>query len=99
MKITLERSDDCEATAYPWWMILDPGHMWGGTINDVAAMVTGPFFSRASAEAHLKARRHAYSKKAAVYCHTGHHSVEYVEATKKSLAASSAAPREQVPSV
>ena len=82
MKITIEVSDKCEATTFPWWVILDPGHMWGGRVDDVAAMVTGPFFSREAAERHLEVRRHAFSAKARVYCHTGHHSPEYVAAFK-----------------
>lgn len=83
MKIQLEVSDRCEGTSYPWWIILDPGHMWTGTIDGIASMVTGPFFSRESALAHLCAREHAFTDKARVYCHTGHHSPEYVQAFKE----------------
>jgi len=92
MKIVLDVSDACEATAYPWWLILDPGKMWEGNAEGIASMVTGPFFSRESAEAYMKShqyhyKRHGgYSDKAVVYCHTGHKSPEYVKAFEETKA-------------
>lgn len=41
--------------------------------------ITGPFLSRASAEAALRRRRHAYSARAQVWCLSGHASPEWVE--------------------
>lgn len=45
----------------------------------VTSCITGPFFSRADAEAHLKGRRYAFGKTAYVYCHSGHASYKYKE--------------------
>jgi rhodanese-related sulfurtransferase len=83
MKIVIDVSDVHEATSYPWWMIVDPGKMWEGTVNGVADMVTGPYFSRAAAEEYLRSHRHEYSDRATVYCDTGHRSPEYVRAFKE----------------
>ncbi len=61
-----------EATAYPYWMIIDPIQMMRPTLGGVASMVSGPFFSREEAENKLKAQRYNYTKRAAVYCCSGH---------------------------
>ena len=45
--------------------------------------ITGPFFSRADANEHLKARRYAFSDKVYVYCHSGHASWKYKELCAK----------------
>jgi hypothetical protein len=39
--------------------------------------ITGPFFSRTDADAHLKGRRYAFSDKEFVYCNSGHWSQKY----------------------
>lgn len=85
MKITLEVSEKNESTTYPWWLIIDPGMMWDGKIDTVASMVTGPFFSRESAEKYLAETLYNYGKNAAVYCCSGYQSDEYVAACKAAL--------------
>lgn len=87
MKITLEVSEKCEATESPYWLILDPGYTWTGRADMVAEMVTGPFFSRESAEAHLETRRYAFGRNAIVYCHSGCWSQEYKQACRDARAA------------
>jgi hypothetical protein len=75
-------SGDNESTAFPWWAIVDPRL---GTITKhecvhaVASMITGPFFSRESAERALASGRYNYGKHAAVYCFSGHKSWDYRE--------------------
>lgn len=85
VKITLEVSEETEATASPWWIIIDPrqnfktdeyGH------HNIASMVTGPFFSRKEAKDYLESRRYNFGKNAQVYCHTGHKSAQYHNAYK-----------------
>lgn len=39
--------------------------------------ITGPYFSREDAEAHLKARHYEFSSKAYVYCFSGYWSRKY----------------------
>jgi hypothetical protein len=39
--------------------------------------ITGPYFSRAEAEEHLKGRHYAFSKSAYVYCHSGYYARQY----------------------
>ena len=90
IEIKLKVSTDTEATASPWWMIIDPRqnmkvNSYG--ISNIAAMITGPFFSREEAEAHLEARRYAYSKNAGVYCDSGWRSRQYDTAYKTAYAA------------
>ena len=77
MKIEIEVSDENEATESPWWIIIDPRQMMKPDCFHVANMITGPFFSRKEAEDHLKYRRHAFSKRAVVYCHSGYNSGQY----------------------
>ena len=46
-------------------------------LNMIPHCITGPYFSRADAEAHLKARHYEFSKDAYVYCHSGYWSQKY----------------------
>jgi hypothetical protein len=83
MKIEIEVSEDNEATAYPWWAIVDPiqNFQTGRQgVNNVAHMITGPYFSRKSAEDYLRMKRHRFGKSAAVWCFSGHQSWDYVDA-------------------
>jgi hypothetical protein len=80
MKIELEVSDDNEAAANPYWLVLDPAQNMSGCVHRLASQITGPFFSRESAEKYLKNRRYAYGKRAVVYCLSGYRSFEYKEA-------------------
>lgn len=45
--------------------------------NYIPNCITGPFFSRADAEEHLKARGYEFGKDAYVYCHSGYWSQKY----------------------
>lgn len=82
MKIEIELSGDFEATAEPYWLILDPKQMMKPDVDRLGGMITGPFFSRAAAQKHLDARRYAFSKRAVVYCHSGYWSVDYKKAIR-----------------
>ncbi len=85
MKIELEVSEKNEGTDSPWWMIINPRQNFRVDeegIHHIAAMITGPFFSREEAEAHLKLRRYAFSKHAEVYCNSGYWSNQYKEALR-----------------
>lgn len=84
IKIELDVSDDHEGTSEPWWLIIDPNQqMFELDVHTVANMVTGPFFSRESAQSFLDATRYNFSKHAKVYCHSGYHSFEYRQAMKR----------------
>ena len=80
MKITLEVSEDNEATSYPWWVILDAGQNMSLDIRVLANQITGPFFSRENAERHLQRSRYNFGKRARVYCMSGHNSLQYRQA-------------------
>lgn len=77
MIISLEVSEKNEGTESPYWLILDPKQNMRTDVYQLAAQITGPFFSRESAQRHLEARRYAYSEKACVYCHSGYYSEQY----------------------
>jgi hypothetical protein len=85
MKIELEISEDHEGTESPYWLILDPHQMLALNVNDLASMITGPFFSRKEAQDHLEARSYNFSEHAKVYCHSGYWSHQYKEACRKGL--------------
>lgn len=83
LKIEIEVSEDNEATSFPWWCIVDPRQNFNTNddgVHAVAHMITGPFFSRDSAESHLKNRRYAFGKNPHVYCMSGYWSSEYKNA-------------------
>jgi len=83
-KISLEVDlENNEGTDSPWWLIIDPKQNFDVNergVHSIAGMITGPFFSRFSAQSHLDSRRHAFSKNAKVYCHSGYYSFEYKNA-------------------
>ena len=81
--ITFPMPENNEATASPYWLILDPHQMMRPDVDRLANMITGPFFSREDAQAHLEARRHHFSSRACVYCHTGYASQVYATAWRK----------------
>lgn len=72
-----------EAAAFPWWFIFDPALIAGKCMSfklagsNGVSCVTGPFFSRESAEEAMRARHYEYSIHAFVYCPTGHRSPDY----------------------
>ncbi len=63
-----------EATQSPWWAIIDPDALAasladpGDVLSAVARAISGPYFSRASAEHYLMVRGCEFSKSAVVYC-------------------------------
>ena len=73
-----------EGTQYPWWAVIDPDRVRGykgrtneHRVEEAASAVIGPFLSRASAEEHLRAKRHRYGPNAVVYCMTGYYSMDW----------------------
>jgi hypothetical protein len=80
MKIELEVSDANEGTFAPWWMIINPMQNFktdSEASHNIAAMITGPFFSREEAEAVLASARYRYGNGACVYCASGHATLQY----------------------
>lgn len=75
---TLKKANN-EENDSPYWLIIDPRQMMSPDCYAVASMITGPFFSREDATAHLKARRYSFSKRAVVYSHSGYWSHKYKE--------------------
>jgi hypothetical protein len=85
MKIEIEVSTDNEGTDSPWWAIVDPRQNFrvdDQAVHAVAGMITGPFFSRESAQAHLDSARNHFGKNPQVYCLSGCYSPEYWSACK-----------------
>lgn len=80
--IQLEVSTDNEGTAAPYWLIIDPCQMMKPDAGSVSQMIDGPYFSRESAEAHLKARHYHYSPRAVVWCASGYWSKQYKDACR-----------------
>jgi hypothetical protein len=86
MKITIEVSEENEGTDSPWWAIIDPKQNFkidDQSIYDIAGMITGPFFSRESAQRHLDSARHHFGKNPHVFCFSGYRSPEYKTAYKE----------------
>lgn len=71
------RSAENEATAEPYWLILDPIQNMSCDIYQLASQITGPFFCRDDAQEYLDAKKHRYSSKAKVFCHSGYASRKY----------------------
>lgn len=86
MKITIDLSDDDEGTDIPYWLIIDPKQNMRLSLHAAADQITGPFFSRHEADAHLEQRHYAFSKRARVYCHSGHWTTEYKKAIREKRA-------------
>ena len=81
-RITIDVSDSNEMTSFPFWMIMDPRRIEEPSVDILASMITGPFFSRDAAQRFLDMKRHWFSKHAVVYCCSGHASDEYRAAFK-----------------
>ena len=86
------RIPPAEATEYPWWVIIDPARAMlphpedvGGfgpcdvSAEDLALVMTGPFFSRDAANAYLRKKKHRFSTRARVWCASGHESDDWRE--------------------
>lgn len=73
---TLTNADN-EATRAPYWLILDPSQNMSCDIHELAAQISGPFFCREDAQNYLDAKRHHYSNRTRVFCHSGHYSRKY----------------------
>ena len=71
------KETDNESTRSPYWLILDPRQMFRCDVHELASMITGPFFSREDAQAHLDGRYYNFSKHAKVYCLSGCWSCKY----------------------
>ena len=76
IKNTLAQADN-EGTAAPYWVILDPKQNMGCDLYMLASQITGIFFCREDAENYLSAKKHHYSDRARVFCHSGHYSRKY----------------------
>jgi len=83
MEITIEVSEKVESTASPYWLILDPKQNMGCNVYQLASQITGPFFSREEADLVLKQRRHHYSDRAVVFCHSGCYTHQYDDKCRK----------------
>lgn len=68
---------DNEITSAPYWLIIDPRQSFSCDVHDIASMITGPFFSRETAEGFLTNTRYNFGKRAKVYCHSGNYSYLY----------------------
>lgn len=77
MRGETRRIPNAEATAYPWWMVIDPVQNMACSAANVGMNPVGQFFSRAAAQAHLDAKRHRYSDRAVVWCGSGHMSADW----------------------
>lgn len=76
IKETLRNADN-EATRAPYWLILDPKQNLRCDPHVMGFGIAGPFFCREDAEDYLKATRYNFSKRAVVYCLSGHYSQKY----------------------
>jgi len=84
MKIEIEISEEHEGTSFPWWLIVDPvQNMSCDPGTAVINQITGPFFSREAAQEYLTRTRYNFSKRAVVWCHSGHQSDESTRAVRK----------------
>ena len=79
---TLKNADN-EATAAPFWAIVDPSQNMSCDIYAAAYQFTGIFFDRESATRYFNQHRHNYGEKANVFCFSGHASAEYYNFCKK----------------
>lgn len=85
MKIEIEVSEKNECTRSPWWMIVDPRQNFRtdpDASHNIAAMITGPFFSREEAEYVLKGRRYNFGRGAVVFCASGGDTIQYASKVK-----------------
>ena len=82
IELTLQTANN-EATNAPYWLILDPKQNMSCDLFALANQITGPFFCREDATGFLLAKAHHFSKKAKVFCHSGHKSYKYYKLCKR----------------
>lgn len=78
-------SNDHEGTASPYWVIIDPRQNFRTDIEgvyNISNMITGPFFSRETAEEYLKKTRYNFGRNAIVFCMSGCYSQEWCDAIR-----------------
>lgn len=89
MKITIDVSEKNEGTNAPWWIIIDPFNLSNVyrndtkellSVMDIAFAISGPFFSRESAQNYLDQNHYNFSEHARVYCKSGYHNKTYANA-------------------
>lgn len=68
---------DSESTSFPYWIIIEPKQNMSLDIHYAASQITGIFFSRKDAQEFLDRTHYNFSKRARVYCHSGHQSEDY----------------------
>jgi hypothetical protein len=83
MKVTIEVSEKNECTAAPYWLILDPKQNMDCDVHWLASQIAGTFFSREEAQVELDNTRYNYSKRAVVFCMSGHYSKQYAVGCKR----------------
>ena len=86
LTVTIRVSTESESTSYPWWVIIDPSQNMRCSVHNAASQITGPFFSRESAQKFLDATRYNFTKRAVVYCLSGTHSMEWENAIDIAMA-------------
>jgi len=69
--LVFEHGKNTEGTEYPFWYIAVNG---GATLRRPVMVSHGIWFSRESAENHLRHKAHRYPKSAFVYCDSAHDS-------------------------
>lgn len=79
-------AENNEATAAPYWMILNPRQMLKPTIGNVGSMLVGPFFSRKDATDYMNATRYRYGPHVGVFCCSGGNSEKFVGLYRASMA-------------
>ena len=87
MKNTIKITGDYEANQYPFWVIIDPEQNLNKNIDgvyNISSMITGLWFSRATAEEYLKNHRYNYSKNAVVFSFGAVMYCDYAEAIANS---------------
>ena len=83
MKNRINVSEKNEATAFPYWVIIEPMQNFltnNQGLHNIANMSTGIWFSREAAQEYLDCNPHHYSKHAKVYCQSEHCSSDWVNA-------------------
>ena len=75
--IEATQGDNQEGTAFPYWFIVNPHQTFRCDPHEIASMITGPFFSRASAQEFLDRTRYNFGKYACVYCNSAYNSRDY----------------------
>jgi len=79
---TLKNADN-EATRAPYWLILDPDQNMSCDVYNLSSQITGLFFSREDAQEYLETKSYHFTKRAVVFCLSGHHSYKYEKLCKE----------------